>query len=450
MLLQAISWCTLKSVTRTGQIGQPESGSWKASSSRFTIEYALDVLEEIRAFAQDGFQRIPHGGIEEGGVLYGRLEGETVRILEWRRIASDHAAGPSFLLSEADTGKLSEQMANPDAELGDLIPVGWCASHSRSSLELKPSDIELHRAMFPESWQAILLVKTSKEGTTQGAFFVRSDDGDLSASPAEAPLEIRPNPSLLLSKRATAAKAAPESDPRSARRGLPARVPASIPLPPPRPIPAPAATEASHVSVAEIPVPAFAVAQAPRSRRMMGRVLFIAALCALGAGAVIAVPRLLPAEKAALALQATELRGATAHQLHLKWELNAPAFRDAERASMEIIDGSTTKMIELDSDEIQRGSLTYVRQSGDVQVRMTVFRRTEKPVQELARYIGPAVDAPQTAAVPASDKSESDRLAAETEKLRQVLRQEQAKTKRLEESVATIKSRLERENVRNP
>jgi hypothetical protein len=470
-------------------------------------------MEELRASVQDGFQRIPHGGIEEGGILYGRLEGECIRILEWRRIACDHAAGPTFTLSEADLERLRVQMEKRAPELLDLIPVGWYASHSRSGLLLKPADMELHRARFPEPWHVILLIQAAKDGPAKGAFFLREAGGNLPPEPVGEAFEIVPDPKRQGAGRLTAARAEPASEPEVRRRRMPytpPRAAASIPPAPPRPVsvppilppametvsdagpsplaalppaaeatpvappvpaagptpavePVPPKTELPHpapqaaapepppAAAAETPLPAFAAITAVPPSRILERLAWVAAFGALGAGVMIAVPRMIPPERAALSLQVVEVKGAAAPQIHFKWALNAPAIENAERATVEVADGMTTKIIDLDADEIQRGSLTYVRQSGDVQVRMTVFRRGDLGrVQELARYIGPysepAVVEPAAAS---ADKFESEHLAVDTEKLRRLLVQEQARTRRLEQSVATIQARLEKENTPN-
>ena len=99
----------LATVTRNGN----EVGKWSAPAFSFEIEIELDVLEEIRHRAEEGFQRIGHGGVEFGGVLYGRMDNGVVRILEWRELESDHSMGPSFVLSAADCAKLESMISLP-------------------------------------------------------------------------------------------------------------------------------------------------------------------------------------------------------------------------------------------------------------------------------------------------------------------------------------------------
>ena len=49
-------------------------GSWTVPESPVAIQYSLVVIEEIRHEVSQGFQKMARGGIEVGGILYGRRE----------------------------------------------------------------------------------------------------------------------------------------------------------------------------------------------------------------------------------------------------------------------------------------------------------------------------------------------------------------------------------------
>src|ERR1700687_1317938 len=70
------------------------------------IEYPLSVLNEIRTAVVDAYLSLPHGGLETGGVLFGTRTEDAVRIMNHRPIPCEHAAGPSFTLSDNDREKL--------------------------------------------------------------------------------------------------------------------------------------------------------------------------------------------------------------------------------------------------------------------------------------------------------------------------------------------------------
>ena len=73
-----------------------ERGHWSVAGHSAQIEYALSVLDQIRAHAIEGFNKVPHGGIEIGGVLFGERGEKRVSILAARPLACEYALGPSF------------------------------------------------------------------------------------------------------------------------------------------------------------------------------------------------------------------------------------------------------------------------------------------------------------------------------------------------------------------
>src|SRR5436309_506938 len=74
----------------------PAFGSWSVPEIPLTIEYSLDVLEEVRAAATGGLRQLSRGGLEVGGVLFGIRGARSIRITRWRLIPCEHARGPAF------------------------------------------------------------------------------------------------------------------------------------------------------------------------------------------------------------------------------------------------------------------------------------------------------------------------------------------------------------------
>ena len=109
---------------------EPKFGTWTAPECALRIEYSLAVIDEIRTIVTEGFQRLSRGGIEVGGVLYGRVDANHLRILAMRPIACEHAGGPTFNLSDNDRAALAAQLQQTpeDFELQSLTPVGWFCS----------------------------------------------------------------------------------------------------------------------------------------------------------------------------------------------------------------------------------------------------------------------------------------------------------------------------------
>jgi hypothetical protein len=90
----------------TEKVRDSTFGSWSTSEIGLTIEYPLEVMEEIRAAVCDGLRRLAHGGLEVGGVLFGVRRDTSIRLLTWRPIFCEHALGPSFRLSPRDCAEL--------------------------------------------------------------------------------------------------------------------------------------------------------------------------------------------------------------------------------------------------------------------------------------------------------------------------------------------------------
>lgn len=152
---------------------------WRAERHHFAIEYACTVLDEIRVAAVEGYQRLRHGGIEVGGVLFGTHRDGVVRIQAARPIACEYAEGPRFILSERDQAGLAAllEASRHDAELQGLEPVGWYHSHTRSEILLSELDVEYFNQFFPRPWQVALVVRPSNLAPARAGFFFREANG---------------------------------------------------------------------------------------------------------------------------------------------------------------------------------------------------------------------------------------------------------------------------------
>src|SRR5258708_7456997 len=169
-------------------------GSWSTPEIQLTIEYPLEVMDEIRAAVCDGLQQLSHGGLEVGGVLFGARRENTLRILTWRPISCEHAHGPSLRLSDRDRIDLARLMevAKTDSDLAGLHPAGWFLSHARSDIFLTQSDLEIFHGFFPEPWQVTLVLRPSKAGPARAGFFLREADGSLRSESSYKDFAVEP------------------------------------------------------------------------------------------------------------------------------------------------------------------------------------------------------------------------------------------------------------------
>ena len=164
-----------------GEIAESQFVSWSAPDVAWTIEYPLEVMNEIRAYACNELLRLSHGGAEVGGVMYGSRHASSIRILTWRPIACEYADGEALRLSHSDRMTLAVQLeaARRNSELKDLRPVGWFVSHPRGGVAMTESDLEIHSGFFPESTQVTLVIHPTGAGRAEAGFFAREADGSV-------------------------------------------------------------------------------------------------------------------------------------------------------------------------------------------------------------------------------------------------------------------------------
>jgi hypothetical protein len=160
---------------------EPEYAYWNVPATSFTITYSLNLFHEIDFQVNEGYRRIPHGGIEIGGLLFGQVEGNDIRIEAFRPIDCEHALGPSFVLSERDLAALRVQLAatKSDPELAEVEAVGWLISHTRSPLRMNDREAALFDELFPDSWRITVLAKPERFQPTRFGFLVRNADGSV-------------------------------------------------------------------------------------------------------------------------------------------------------------------------------------------------------------------------------------------------------------------------------
>jgi hypothetical protein len=152
------------------QSGAPY-GAWSKAGLPLTIAYSLGVFDEIGFLVNEGYRRIPYGGIEHGGLLFGSCDGAAVKIESFRQIECEHAAGPGFALSANDVEKIKEQLrsSGTDPQLRGLESLGWFVSYSRRDLAASSAELGLFRSLFPKPWQVMLFVKPERFKPTRFA-----------------------------------------------------------------------------------------------------------------------------------------------------------------------------------------------------------------------------------------------------------------------------------------
>lgn len=212
---------------------QVDYAFWDVPGAAFKVIYSLPLFHEIDFAVNEGYRKIPHGGIEVGGLLFGTVGHDSVRIELYRAIACEHASGPSLHLSEKDLTALEKQMsdASTDPELQKFQPVGWFLAHTRGPLELTEAEAKHFNRFFPHPHRVTVLVKPERFQPTRFGFLVRELNGEMPREAASRAV-ILPLPG-----RAQKASQIMPSIPAPAPTVAPAKRPIAAPAPPPAPKP---------------------------------------------------------------------------------------------------------------------------------------------------------------------------------------------------------------------
>ncbi len=358
----------------------PEFGTWSAPGHSLKIEYASAVLDQIRMAAVEGYHRVPHGGVETGGILFGTHEPDLVRIQAWRPITCQYAKGPSFVLSGNDEAVLAAMLesSQADPELRGLVAVGWYHSHTRSEIFLSDLDLALFDRYFPQPWQLALVVRPAAFSPVRAGFFFREADGSVHAQGTYDEFRLVP-------LRGAPAMPLEPSDPISGE--LPRPVVNSAPEP---------------VVAAERKMEPFVRPRASRWPWYAGAILFI-----LAAATGI---RQYSLSRQHLSLSANETSG----QLHISWDRSSYPVRNAVRGSLAIEDHGLRTEVNLTPSDLQSGSVSYAKQSNDVVIRLRVEQPDGPAVEEVTRFLKPGEPAarPTTSLVPDTRKQSLDREAS--------------------------------------
>lgn len=378
---------------------------WTAADQ--SIECPWAILEEIHAVVQEGFRRLSKGGVEVGGILFGRRNDQVTRVIAWRPIPCEHARGAAFLLSNEDRQRLMGMMeaAESDPQLQVLEPVGWFVSHTRAGVELTDDDLEVYSEFFPEPWQVTLVYKPERGAPSRAGFFFRERSGVLRRESSYQEFTVENSRAVVPSP----------IQPTAERRPFAAR----------------------RDGVATI---------APKAGKSR---LFPWAAAAVGvlafALAVFAVPQLRTTGGGAQDVRLSLVDAAG--QLRVEWDRESAVVRNADSSVIYIEDAGKLDPIDLDRETTRGGSLTYHRLSEDVKVRL-VLKQKGKPVgEQFARYVGSPVPKSEAKEMQAT-REKRERLQTEAQRLREELARQAEVTRELQDKMNRLERDLQREAKR--
>lgn len=408
------------------------------------IQYSVAVVAEIHAAVRTALLDAPE--VETAGVFFGTHTDRAIRIETWRPIACEHAEGPHLVFTGRDRVELAclLEVARRSPDLKDFEPLGWFVSHPRTGVSLRASDVEIFNGFFPYPWQVTLALQPLDKGKTRAGFFAREAGGNLRSAASYSEFELDPvdvsaqaaTPSIF-----SWAETAPVSPSQPENKVVGIKPQYAPPVPPHAPDPA--------------------VRRFPYERSSDG---FWSKLRLLPPGWLWAVPLLLIVgigavllkERSSPRLEPFSLHVFDSQQtLQVEWDRNTALMRQARTAVLDIRDGGKSTRYAMSPDEIHAGSMSYVRQTGDVDLVMTVYPPTGPPVQGYGRLIAApagsatakpaAAPATPSAAAPGLEelRAERDALRDQVARLEEQVRKEAAEKNRLQDLTRILENRLQ-------
>jgi proteasome lid subunit RPN8/RPN11 len=359
-------------------MGDGPVGVWQTPQLLFPILYSRSAMEGIRLAAMDAFSSLPRGGVEIGGVLLGKFENQQLEIMDYTPFECEHAHGLSFTLSPRDYDSFEELVAGTRARSDKMTAVGWYHSHNRSEVFLSETDLEIYQRYFPEEWQVALVLRPALFQPMRAGFFFRESNGTICTARSyhEFTLKSQAQESPV---QPTPESTRPEDGPREPEASLLV-----------------SATQAkAHIGPTRAPWAPLLPAGIPRSKRRLwiagGTVAFGVVLT----GFVFQrydprSPTLIPPTKVPLAavtvpsLSATDDNG----QLLIRWDTAARAVEQARAGVLSVTDGGSKLEVTLDEPHLRSGSFTYVRQSDDVDIRLSIAVLGEH-LESATSFLGP-------------------------------------------------------------
>lgn len=342
---------------------------WEVPGKPVSVRLSVDVVSRLGMAVREGFKALPRRGLETGGLLIGTRKdggGQTiVEVEDFEAVESEHAAGPSYLLSEADRRLLEARIATHGTSGKKPSVVGFYRSHTRNGFGITMEDEYVFSNFFRKSSDVFLLIKSNENAPPTGGFLIREGGKILSDTPY---VQFAFSSEFAL-------RAAKETPAPPAPAPVPVCVPQTVAAPAPQP------------SAAPIPPPR--VARLPQETGLVisRRALLAAAVVAVLLAAVsVAMWRRAPVSAPAGAAAPLALSVSNSGSgLRLSWD-----HRASQRASQAILwirDGEAEQKVELDAKQLNEGSIAYWPRSSDVNFRLQLLV-PGSPVTESVRSIG--------------------------------------------------------------
>jgi hypothetical protein len=351
------------------------------------VRYDAATLREVRRVALDRFLSIPRGGLEVGGLLFGRVKDNSVEILAAEDFSIEYLTGPSFVLSERDEATLAERLQQNGPEFGGapLNVVGWWHSHTRTDVKITAEDIRVHRKFFPQPEQLALIIKPFKLDPAQVAIYRPGDSHgesqcvtfSIGGQSQTAPVQV--------------AEPVPEES----------RVITGEPLP-----------TMTAALPARLEYRSQRRSGSPNRKVLIGFLASVMLLPALAYMFWSERPPSPPNEET----PTLNLSG-LGDELTIRWEDRSNRLASSRSAELIIVDGAEARRIPLSIDSLRSATLSYARHNPKVEVRLRAWTRDNELLETVAHYVGPTRPPIEVTPPPLPAPSNVEAMKAELDRL---------------------------------
>lgn len=258
---------------------------WPDKTLPAAISFKPGVLTGLEMAAGEGLMAMPKGpGLGIGGLLIGCRDEGRIEIHKALAIHCSHSEGPGFVLTADEVEVAGKHGENAAAEDEESEVVGWYCSRAPGH-SLSEQDRAMFDALCPDEWQTAFVLWPSRTNPTTGAFgfrqagpgggFLLGETKELAWQELSAfeqkPLVGRTN---LKAVERSPAPTSGNVKPKPAATAVAHTAPPALQTNRP-PVPKPQVTAESRSIAAPVPVPAFAVAAAPRGPRRIRRIVLL-------------------------------------------------------------------------------------------------------------------------------------------------------------------------------
>ena len=322
---------------QTLQIDVQTSVLESSISLTITIELTLNVVGELQALAMA--EQFGDATGDRSGLLFGTFENGSLRVEAVRQLPPKGQTSTLARLSQKQFDELL-RVAREDPALKNSEAVGWYRFHNTA--ELAPDDIEIdfHKQFFPRADHIGLILKGRDAETMQALLCTRGKDGSISCA--------QQNGVSLFLRGDDAVNVVMNVHPTTTL------------------------TDQHYLKPYQVLAEAEAEESKGRSRRFA---IAVAAILMVAIGIVVAFwPSNKQPEPPAYESNLLLNVAGDGPNLRINWSGGSP---HAKSAGLRIFDGNTVRDLNLISQYQPSGSITVPRQSGNVQVILSISDGTD-------------------------------------------------------------------------